>query len=426
MALEEFATTPNQGITVLDGALSDSATTIPVDSMADLKLTGLTGTDFAYCKITKIANWRQHPINRKESFEIVKVTAVSSNDLTAVRGADGTSGTAFASGDIVEVVFVSIHYQHLVDALTDGLKELSIGPLGIGGAPTATQSLFINQLADNNVSGIKIQRKDNPPQYITIGNFTGALIDFVAISKNFTLQNSAATSGDLLFNTNGANTRMRIGFDGNVEIVDGFLVLPKASDRGIKVDLTTPTYGFADILGDQFSKNTGATKPVLTAYNGAIFGWQFAASDEAYMTFHIPHDYVKGTNIFLHIHWSHIGTLVTGGTVTFKATSIYAKGHNQAAFGSPVAGTFNGSASTTQYQQIITEVQLSDPTPTGLEIDTDLLEPDGVIEMTFEVDVNGITVSGGGVPDPFIHFVDIHYQSMGLIGTKDKVPDFYA
>lgn len=132
MTVERFADTPNQGITTLDGALSDSATTIPVDSMADLKLTGLTGTDFAYCKITKQENWRQHPINRKESFEIVKVTAVSGNDLTAIREVDGTSGTTFASGDIVEVVFVSIHYQHLVDALTDGTKELAIGKLRIG------------------------------------------------------------------------------------------------------------------------------------------------------------------------------------------------------------------------------------------------------------------------------------------------------
>lgn len=127
MAVEVFATTPNQGISVLNGALSNSATTIPVESMADLKLTGLTGSAFAYCKITKIANWRKHPINRKEIFEIVKVTAVSGNDLTATRGHDGTSGTTFADGDIIEVVFSSIHYQDLVDAITNGIAELNIG-----------------------------------------------------------------------------------------------------------------------------------------------------------------------------------------------------------------------------------------------------------------------------------------------------------
>lgn len=203
------------------------------------------------------------------------------------------------------------------------------------------------------------------------------------------------------------------------------LYLPKASGNGIKVDLTTPTFGFSDILGDQFSKNTGATKPVLTTYNGAINGWLFGVGDEAYISYHIPHDYVAGTDIFLHIHWSHISTIVTGGTITFKATSIYSKGHSQAAFGAPAVGTFVGTTSTTQYMQVLTEVQYSDSAPTGLEVDTDLLEPDGVIELTFEVDANNIT-SGGAVPDIFVHFVDIHYQTTGLIGTKAKAPDFYS
>lgn len=208
--------------------------------------------------------------------------------------------------------------------------------------------------------------------------------------------------------------------------VSGFLVLPKASTAGIKVDISTPTFGWADIIGDQFSNNTGATKPALVSYNGAVQSWQFAADDEAFMSFHLPHDYVKGTDIFLHIHWSHTGTLVTGGTVTFKVSSIYAKGHDQDAFDSPAVGTFVGSASTVQYRHMLTEVQYSDSTPSGLKINTSLLEPDGVIEMTFEVDANDITVSSAGIPDPFIHLVDIHYQSTGLIGTKDKAPDFYA
>ena len=208
--------------------------------------------------------------------------------------------------------------------------------------------------------------------------------------------------------------------------VNGKIVLPKATGNGIKIDLTTPTFGFRDIIGEQFAKNTGATKPVITAYNGVINAWKFEVGDEAYISYHIPHDYVAGTPIFLHIHWSHNFTTVTGGTVTFKLTSISARAHNQEAFqSSPAVGTFTGTASTVQYQQILSEVLYSDGTPTGLEIDTATLEPDSVIELTFEVDANNITVSGGGVPDPFIHYVDIHYQSTN-IATKAKAPDFYA
>lgn len=502
MAIEKFADTPNQGISTLNETLSDSDTTITVDSAVNLKLDGMTGSDFAYCKITDPTNWRKHPINNKEIFEIVKVTAVSGNDLTVVRGQDTTSGTAFADNSPIEVVFCNIHYQQLVNALTDGTAELNIGALtitgdllvdggniglttdpdllamsddsltvngdvGIGGAPSVALHLqaisglrarvdhtgAAHSAIDVAMSGVELLAGTMN----TTNKYTAAL-KIMSTDANFTTDNpkllglvigrategyNADTKGGVAIdfftspNDVGASSApvlaMTLDQDGSASIlngnldVNGFLILPKASTSGIKVDRTTPTFGFADILGDQFSKNTGATKPLLTTYNGAVQGWQFAASEEAFMTFHIPHDYVKGTDIFLHIHWSHIGTLVTGGTVTFKATSIYAKGHNQAAFTStPAVGTFVGTASTTQYQQIITEVQYSDPTPTGLEVDTDLLEPDGLIEMTFEVDVNGITVSGGGVPDPFIHHVDIHYQSTGLIGTKAKAPDFYV
>ena len=49
-----------------------------------------------------------------------------------------------------------------------------------------------------------------------------------------------------------------------------YWTINKASGYGIKVDTVAPTFGFADILGDTFSKNTGATKPTLTSYNGVV------------------------------------------------------------------------------------------------------------------------------------------------------------
>lgn len=220
-----------------------------------------------------------------------------------------------------------------------------------------------------------------------------------------------------------------------ISIDAGNVVLEKTSGRGIKVDITTPTFGFADLLGDQFSKNTGATKPTLAAYNGAVDAWQFANGDEAFLTYHIPHDYVPGTDIHLHIHWSQTSATVTGGTLDFKYTFIHAKGHNQAsgsAFTStPITGTFSsinindGGAGLTRYQQHFTEVTISAATATAALLDRDDLEPDGVIELTFEMVTNNLTDSVT-VLDPFIHYVDIHYQTTGLIGTKAKAPDFYT
>ncbi|KKL93335.1 hypothetical protein LCGC14_1875700, partial [marine sediment metagenome] len=204
-----------------------------------------------------------------------------------------------------------------------------------------------------------------------------------------------------------------------------FLIFDKASGNGIKVDTTTPTFGWRDILGDVFARNTGATKPTFTTYRDTVLDYQFAADDEEYFKFHIPHDYVIGTDLHFHIHWSHTGSLVTGGTVTFEYEMSYAKGWNQAAFGASVSTTFNGTASTTQYQHIITEIQISAASPSASQIDSDDLEPDGVIILRLKVTSNDITVASGGVPDPFIHYADIHYQSTN-IGTKKRDADFYA
>lgn len=369
------------------------------------------------------------------------------------------------------VIIINANYILGIDI--SGLAEGGIWFSGADGSPSVDASnLFwddinkrlgmgtINPSEKLNVVGNLLIEENDLPQITIRANDDGAVANAATLCLN---RNSKAKGfngilfktgsvNDMLINTPSGTADIRL-FDysinsptgaetmrwqqgGNVGInltnpqeklsIDGIINVPKASTNGIKVDLTTPTFGFADIIGDQFSKNTGATKPTLATYNGAINAWQFGAGDEAYMSFHIPHDYVKGSPIFLHVHWSHIATTVTGGTLTFKATSILSKGHNQQPFQStPSVGTFTGTASTVQYQQILSEVLYSDGTPTGLQIDTDNLEPDSVIEMTFELDANNITVSGGGVPDPFIHFVDIHYQTTSIIGTKDKVPDFY-
>ncbi|KKK52422.1 hypothetical protein LCGC14_3105090, partial [marine sediment metagenome] len=232
----------------------------------------------------------------------------------------------------------------------------------------------------------------------------------------------------------GDTNYTQIDATGNIKPVgSAFLVFEKASGNGMKVDQTTPTFGFADLLGDQFSKNTGGTKPTLVVYNGDVDAWQFSNGDEAFMSYHIPHDYVLGTDIFLHIHWSQNAAGATGGTIDFKYFAIYAKGHNQASgstfTSTPITDTFtsininDGGSGLNQYQQHFTEVIISGASATVALFDRDDFEPDGVIELTLEMDADNLT---GTPSDPFIHFADIHYQTTGLIGTKAKAPDFYA
>ena len=225
-------------------------------------------------------------------------------------------------------------------------------------------------------------------------------------------------------------------FNDDVALDNGeFLVMDKASGNGIKIDTSSgnATFGFADIIGDQFSRNTGATKPTLATYNGVVRAWQFGNGDEANISYHIPHDYVLGTDIHLHIHWSQTSATNTGGDIDFRYTAIYAKGHNQASgstfTATPKTALFTSialaGAGSNQFQHHLTEITISAATATAALFDSDDFEPDGVIELTFEMDANNLTDSVT-VLDPFIHFVDIHYQSNSIIGTKSRTPDFYA
>ncbi|MHC4891738.1 MAG: hypothetical protein ACYTEO_19995 [Planctomycetota bacterium] len=116
---------------------------------------------------------------------------------------------------------------------------------------------------------------------------------------------------------------------------------------------------------------------------------------------------------------------MTGGNVTWGAHITYAKGHNQAAFGAEVNPTVTDNASTTQYQHMLGEVQISATTPGATQIDSDDIEPDGIILAHIYLSANNIT-SSGAVPDPFLHEVDVHYQTNGMLGTKQKAPDFYT
>ena len=259
---------------------------------------------------------------------------------------------------------------------------------------------------------------------------TGAPLTYTDGGNYITLDlDETAVDHDILTNSGGNQHIDWTDASDNLKttgtLTSDSLILNKTSGKGIQVDVETPSFGWRDLLGDVFARNTGGSKPSFTTYRDSLLDYQFGVGDEEYFKFHIPHDYVEGTDIFFHIHWSHTSADVTGGTVTFEYEISYAKGHNQAAFGASVGTTFNGTAATGaggQYRHIITEVQISAGTPDGNQIDSDDLEPDGVIIARLDLNANNMT---GATPDPFVHYVDIHYQSTN-IGTKDKIPDFYA
>lgn len=192
-----------------------------------------------------------------------------------------------------------------------------------------------------------------------------------------------------------------------------FLVFPKAAGKGIKVDQTTPTFGWRDLLGRISVRGVGGTDPNFAVYRTNIRQFQYSVGDESWVEFHIPHDYVPGSDCFLHAHWSVITNVVE--TVTWGFNVSYAKGHGQAAFPATVNATVAQASNGTAFTHFIAEVPISG----GALVPTGDIEPDGLMLVRVYLAANT------GIIEPFLHFADLHYQSTNL-GTKQKAPDFYA
>lgn len=206
------------------------------------------------------------------------------------------------------------------------------------------------------------------------------------------------------------------------------IVLPKTSGKGIKIDTATPTFPWKDIIGYVNVDAAGANAASLSAFNGgSIRRWAFGSGDKQDNEYHIPHDYAPGTDLFIHYHWAHNGTAISGDIVaTFVHT--YAKGHNQAAFSAEktITNTYatTNIATTPRIQHRIEESQLSVSGGSATQLDSSLIEVDGVIGVNFTMTTIP-TITGGSPNEPFVFFIDIHYQSTG-IGTKQKAPNFYT
>lgn len=202
-------------------------------------------------------------------------------------------------------------------------------------------------------------------------------------------------------------------------------VFPKEQNIGIKIDPALPDFGWHDIIGNihihQGEPNAGSS----VIYRGGLRQMQLAENQEGFINLHLPHDYVIGSPIFVHVHWSHNSPLVTGGSVTWVFETSYAKGHNQSAFSPPVPISIVQNVSVNQYQHMIGETAASTAGGSSTQLNTSDLEVDGIMMCRLYLDSNDIITSDASIVNPFVHFVDIHYQSTG-IATKNRAPNFWT
>jgi hypothetical protein len=212
------------------------------------------------------------------------------------------------------------------------------------------------------------------------------------------------------------------------------LILPKTSGKGIKIDTDAPTFGWRDLEYMEFPDPAGTDAPQITTFLGGVrshFYQTIGSNDKMDLRGHIPHDYVPGTDMYVHIHWSHDGTAISGGlTLTHECTLV--KGHNQAAFPTTKTQTITYStvniATTPRWYHMITEVALTSDGGSATLFDRALIEVDGLIIATLTLTglptITGGTTVGGGT-GIWVHRSDLHYQSNNM-PTKQKAPNFYV
>ena len=197
-----------------------------------------------------------------------------------------------------------------------------------------------------------------------------------------------------------------------------------------------------DIIGVYKEDISGPTRPTKATFIGAdVDAWAFSVGDSIDYYFHIPHDYAVGTDLYIHVHWGHQGTGFTNTNPLIWDFEIsYAKrtlGAPFSTFSAPVnlfidsSDTINvdGAAimnitNYPQYCHVVQEKKLSAVTPTAAQLDTDDIEVDGAIIVHTSPSATP-TITGGVVNNPFLFFVDIHYQA-DMEGTKNKDPNFYV
>lgn len=204
------------------------------------------------------------------------------------------------------------------------------------------------------------------------------------------------------------------------------IILPKTSGEGIKVDSTAPGYGWRDLEATEFVDPSGADAPQFSPLMPNIRGYSYQNADKLDMRFHIPHDWVPGTDLFIHHHWSHNGTAISGNAVinswaTFakRTTGVFPAAKNQ----TMTYATVN-IATTPQYIHRVDEVQLSSIGGSATLLDTAGIEVDGLI-LVGVIFTTIPTITGGTPNEPFLFRTDIHYQSTN-IGTKAKAAPFYT
>ena len=206
-----------------------------------------------------------------------------------------------------------------------------------------------------------------------------------------------------------------ITLNGNTIIPDGSSLnaLINTSTRGTTPDTSDLWH---DIIGSiTVVDEKKAQGPGFKAFMGNIWAYEFDTKEETmvFITYHIPHDYKLGSDIFFHAHVASKNNPPDTGNIRFGFEFTSSKGHSQEAFQSEVTVYAEQAGVATQYMHQI--IESAGVTITGLE-------PDSLIICRVFRDIDGSDTNTDKI---FLLTADVHYQS-SKFGTINKEPNFYV
>jgi len=261
---------------------------------------------------------------------------------------------------------------------------------------------------------MSIKYLNRMPYAITVGNYTIAEKGIVASTSEIPeLERVEGVLVDKYVNGNPNNRQERAEFNYYQP------VLSQEKGDGIKLNVANPQYGWHDLLSPTtIYEGAASNKPAFNTLVGGIRKYQFNVGDESFHEFHIPHDYAPNTDVYIHVHWAHNNPGLTPGSVTWGFEHTYAKGYSQETFSTTKTLQVTQQAVIQPLTHQIAETKLSIAGGNTTQLDSTLIETDGLIM------VRTYLISNATNTDPFMMFCDLHYQSTNL-ATKNKNFNFW-
>lgn len=240
------------------------------------------------------------------------------------------------------------------------ISTLSWSNTGDESASTIKSKLWITILSgdntgDENTASIKSKLWISTLSWSNTWDQTS----IVGISGTKAQFNTAVSDGDIVFLDSNDTITWAKTFSTQIKTPD--VVFNNASGHGIKVDTTSPTFCWDDLIWQIHVRTSGGTVPLFKAYNANIWQYGFGTAGwvtEVFNEFHISHDHVLWSDMFIHTHWSTI-TAPTG-TINWLFDLSYATWYAEGTFDNSVTipVTQNSIAA---FTHMIAEVQCSAP-----------------------------------------------------------------